>query len=95
MQPAYAGRSPVVGARRTNYLPNRQEKPPSRSARESRSWEQLSEKIISCGAEFWLASDAFCGLAYAALFQISSFPQGLPITYMSCNRHPVWVNRVL
>jgi hypothetical protein len=60
-----------------------------------RSSEQLSEKIISCGAEFWLASDAFCGLAYAALFQISSFPQGLPMTYMSCNRHPVWVNRVL
>jgi hypothetical protein len=37
-----------------------------------------NRRLTSCGAESWPASDASCGPAYAALFPISSFPQGLP-----------------
>jgi hypothetical protein len=64
--------------RRQKGLPNRHKSSP-RLAKERRPFERTeSSRTISCGAVSWPASDASCGPAYAALFPISSFPQGLP-----------------
>jgi hypothetical protein len=72
---------PCIIAAQPERLPNRQKKPPA-GGREKAAIASGERRLTSCGAESWPACDVSCGPAYAALFQTSSFPQGLQIGWL-------------